>query len=167
MVGGIVSFFSSPIIGKMADKYGKHRIFTIFALLSLIPIFLITNMPPIKYYYVLMVTGVWFMLSTGRGIPAQAIISNVVAPEQRGSFMSFNSCIQQLFTGTASLIAGMVIIVGPDHKLVHYPWVGYISIAVVLLCVFISSKIPGMSAPKVIAEEQAIKDAEPGDRIAM
>jgi predicted MFS family arabinose efflux permease len=167
MVGGIVSFFSSPVIGKMADKYGKHRIFTIFALLSLIPIFLITNMPPIKYYYVLMVTGVWFMLSTGRGIPAQAIISNVVAPEQRGSFMSFNSCIQQLFTGTASLIAGLVIIAGADHKLIHYPWVGYISIAVVLLCVFISSKIPGMSAPKVIAEEQAIKDAEPGDRVAM
>ncbi len=160
MVGGIVSFISSPVIGKMADKYGKHKVFTIFALLSLIPIFLITNMPPIKYYFVLMVTGIWFMLSTGRGIPAQAIISNVVAPEQRGSFMSFNSCIQQLFTGMASLIAGWVIVVGPDQKLVHYPWVGYISIAVVLLCVLIAAKIPGKSAPQAIEKEQHLKESE-------
>jgi MFS transporter, DHA1 family, inner membrane transport protein len=167
MVGGIVSFFSAPVIGRLADKHGKHRVFTIFALLSLIPIFLITNMPPIKYYYVLTVTGVWFMLSTGRGIPAQAIISNVVAPEQRGSFMSFNSCVQQLFTGMASLIAGWVIVVGPDNKLLHYPWVGYLSMAVVLLCVFIASRIPGKTAPLAIAAEEAEKKAEEGDRMAV
>jgi MFS transporter, DHA1 family, inner membrane transport protein len=160
MVGGIASFVGAPVIGKLADKYGKHRIFTIFALLSLIPIFLITNMPPIKYYYVLMVTGVWFMLSTGRGIPAQAIISNVVAPEQRGSFMSFNSCIQQLFTGAASLIAGMVIVVGADNKLLHYSWTGYISIGVVLLCVFIAAKIPGKSVPQAIAKEESQRTVE-------
>jgi predicted MFS family arabinose efflux permease len=157
MVGGVASFVGAPVIGKLADKYGKHRIFTIFALLSLIPIFLITNMPAIKYYYVLMVTGVWFMLSTGRGIPAQAIISNVVAPEQRGSFMSFNSCIQQLFTGAASLIAGMVIVVGADNKLLHYSWTGYLSIAVVLLCVFIAAKIPGESNPRETAREELQK----------
>jgi MFS transporter, DHA1 family, inner membrane transport protein len=167
MVGGIVSFISAPIIGRLADKHGKHRVFTIFALLSLIPIFLITNMPPIKYYYVLMVTGVWFMLSTGRGIPAQAIISNVVAPEQRGSFMSFNSCVQQLFTGMASLIAGWVIVVGPDNKLLHYPWVGYLSIFVVLICVFIASRIPGKNAPAEIAKEELEKEAEAEDRMVV
>jgi DHA1 family inner membrane transport protein len=153
MVGGIASFVTSPFIGKLADKYGKHRIFTIFALLSLIPIFLITNMPAIKYYYVLIVTGIWFMLSTGRGIPAQAIISNVVTPEQRGSFMSFNSCIQQLFTGTASLIAGMIVVVAPDDKILHYPIVGYISIFVVLLCIFIATRIPSKYAPEILAKE--------------
>jgi len=67
--------------------------------------------------------------------------------------MRFNSCFQQFFTGMASLIAGWVIIVKPNNKLLHYSWVGYISIAVVLLCVFISSKIPGKSAPVEIAKE--------------
>lgn len=139
-VGGIASFVSAPFIGKLADKHGKHKMFYIFGLLSLIPIFLITNMPPIKYYYVLMVTGVWFALSTGRSIPAQAIISNVVAPEQRGSFMSFNGCIQQLFTGLASLIAGAIVINKNGH-IYNYPLVGYASIGVVLLCVYIGSRI--------------------------
>ncbi len=141
MVGGVASFIASPIIGKLADNYGKHKVFYIFCFLSLIPIFLITNMPPIKYYFVLCVTGIWFAISSGRGIPAQAIISNVVAPEQRGSFMSFNSCVQQLFTGMASLIAGMIVLIAPNGKILHYPIVGYLSVAVVFACVFIARMI--------------------------
>ncbi len=141
MVGGIASFISAPMIGKLADKYGKHKVFYIFAGLSLITIFLITNMPAIKYYYVLMVTGVWFAFSTGRTIPAQAIISNVVHPEQRGSFMSFNSSFQQMFTGLASLIAGFIVVQGADNKIHHYNWVGYLSIAVVIAAIFIAKAI--------------------------
>ena len=147
MVGGVASFIASPLIGKLADKYGKHRIFYIFCFLSLIPIFLITNMPAIKYYFVLTVTGIWFALSSGRGIPAQAIISNVVKPEQRGSFMSFNSCIQQLFTGLASLIAGMIVLVAPNGKILHYPIVGYISVAIVFACIFIAKMIHVVPEP--------------------
>lgn len=141
MVGGLATFFTSPFIGKLADKYGKHNTFMVFALVSLIPIFLITNMPAIKYYYVLMVTGIWFVLSTGRGIPAQAIISNVVPAEQRGSFMSFNGSVQQLFSGIASLIAGAIVISKSDHTIVHYSWVGYLSIAIVLFSVLIARKL--------------------------
>lgn len=141
IVGGLATFFLSPVIGKLADRYGKHKVFTIFALLSLITIFLITNMPAIKYYYVLIVTGIWFVLSTGRGIPAQAIISNVVPPAQRGSFMSFNSCIQQLFTGTASLIAGYIVIKTPENKILHYDYTGYLSMAIVILCVIIANML--------------------------
>lgn len=138
---GLAIFFTSPFIGKLADKYGKHNTFIVFALVSLIPIFLITNMPAIKYYYVLMVTGIWFVLSTGRGIPAQAIINNVVPAEQRGSFMSFNGSIQQLFSGIASLIADAIVLSKPDHTIVHYSWVGYLSMAIVLGSVFIARKL--------------------------
>lgn len=141
MVGGIASFVSAPFIGRLADKYGKHKVFYVFAGLSLITIFLITNMPAIKYYYVLMVTGIWFAFSTGRTIPAQAIISNVVHPEQRGSFMSFNSSFQQMFTGLASLLAGFVVYQGGDNKIHHYDWVGYLSIAVVVIAMLIAKAI--------------------------
>ncbi|HEX8331535.1 MAG TPA: MFS transporter [Segetibacter sp.] len=156
MVGGVASFIASPVIGKLADKYGKHKIFYIFAFLSLIPIFLITNMPAIKYYYVLIVTGIWFALSSGRSIPAQAIITNVVRPEHRGSFMSFQGCIQQLFTGMASLIAGMIIIVGADGKIEHYAWVGYLSIVIVFGCVFIARMIHATTKQPVPLFQEAV-----------
>ncbi|HEY8388690.1 MAG TPA: MFS transporter [Parasegetibacter sp.] len=140
-VGGLSTFFTAPYIGKLADKYGKRRIFTIFVIASLVPIFLITNMPAIPFYYVLVVTGIWFILSLGRNIPAQAMISNVVEPVQRGSFMSFNSSVQQMFTGIASLIAGVIVIKQPSGAIEHYPWVGYLSMALVCCSIFIARRI--------------------------
>jgi MFS transporter, DHA1 family, inner membrane transport protein len=141
MAGGICSFISSSFIGKMADKYGKLKIFTICLLLSLLPIFLITNMPKIPFYYVLAVFGLWFTFSTGRNIPAQAMISTVVDPMQRGKFMSFNSSFQQLFTGMASIIAGLIVVRDDAGKIYHYEWVGYLSIAIVFSMLFLGFKL--------------------------
>jgi predicted MFS family arabinose efflux permease len=137
MVGGTCAFVSSSFIGKLADKYGKFKIFSICLLLSLIPIFLITNMPRIPFYYVLIVFGFWFTFSTGRNIPAQAMISNVVPPQERGRFMSFNSSFQQLFTGMASIIAGLIVVRDASGKIYHYSWVGVLSILIVTIALLI------------------------------
>ncbi len=142
IVGGIITLFTGPLFGRLADKHGKLKIFTLCGLISLIPIFLITNMPAIPFYYVLIVTGFWFMISNGRGVASSAMISNVVPPENRGSFMSFNSSMQQLFTGIASTIAGLIITTDKNsNRLMHYNWVGYLSLAIILFCVFLGYKV--------------------------
>jgi MFS transporter, DHA1 family, inner membrane transport protein len=146
IVGGIVTLFTAPFIGKLADKHGKQKVFVICALLSLLPVFFITNMPAIPFYYVLMVTGFWFIAANGRNIASSAMVSNVVPTEHRGSFMSINSSVQQLFTGFASLIAGWIVVTHkPNPKLVHYEWVGYLSLAVIAGCIFISRKLKKVS----------------------
>ena len=136
MVGGVCALISSAIIGRMADKYGKLRVFMICLFLSLGPIFFITNMPAIPFYLMLAIFGFWFTFSTGRNIPAQAMITTVVNPSQRGQFMSFNSSTQQLFTGLSSIIAGLIVIKGPDGKIQHYNLVGYLSAAIVFSTLF-------------------------------
>ena len=40
LVGGALTIFSAPMVGKLADRRGKFSIFVVFALLSLIPIYL-------------------------------------------------------------------------------------------------------------------------------
>ncbi|HEY1054930.1 MAG TPA: MFS transporter, partial [Emticicia sp.] len=57
MVGGILTLFSSPILGRVADKIGKHRLFIIMAMVVTLPIAVITNLAPISFYLVLSVTG--------------------------------------------------------------------------------------------------------------
>jgi predicted MFS family arabinose efflux permease len=106
--------------------------------LSMIPIFFITNMPPMSVYLMLAIFGFWFTFSTGRNIPAQAMISTVVNPAQRGQFMSFNSSAQQLFTGISSIIAGLIVFKTPDGKIQHYNLVGYISATIVFSTVFVA-----------------------------
>ena len=139
MVGGVCALISSSIIGRLADKYGKFRIFSICLVLSVIPIFFITNMPLIPFYAVLSIFGFWFTFSTGRNIPAQAMISTVVNPAQRGQFMSFNSSFQQLFTGFASVVAGFIVIQDDRGRILHYNWVGYLSVAIVFGTIFLAA----------------------------
>ncbi|HEU4470580.1 MAG TPA: MFS transporter [Flavisolibacter sp.] len=141
MVGGTCALLTSSLIGRMADKYGKFRIFMFCLIFSLLPIFLITNMPPIPFYLVLAVFGFWFTFSTGRNIPAQAMISTVVKPAERGRFMSLNSSFQQLFTGIASIIAGLIVVRDSQGRIQHYNWVGYLSIAIVFCMLFIGRKL--------------------------
>lgn len=141
MVGGALTLFASPLLGKVADKVGKHRLFIFMALTATIPIAIITNLPTIPFYLVLVVTGFWFVVSSGRTIPAQAIISNVVSSERRGSFMSINSSVQQIFVGLASVIAGLVVVKTPSNAIEHYEITGYISIAVTLLSILVITKL--------------------------
>lgn len=140
-VGGVLTIFSSPLIGKWADKFGKLKIFTIFVLLCTVPIFLLTNMPRVEIWMALIVTGAFFVFSGGRFIPAQAMVTSTVKPETRGSFMSISSSLQQLSAGAASYIAGVIVVKQPSGELLNYNWVGYISIVATVICLFLARRI--------------------------
>ncbi|TAD93848.1 MAG: MFS transporter [Bacteroidetes bacterium] len=141
IVGGTVTIFSSIFWGRLADKHGKLRIFTITGLLSTIPVIFITQMPNWPLWLVLVPFAFWFGLANGRTISMQAMVSQVVKPEHRGSFLSFNSSVQQLFTGIATSLAGLIVTSGPNHKLLHYNWLGYISVAVILICLLLVRRL--------------------------
>ena len=138
VVGGFATLFSAPFFGKLADKVGKLKVFVICSLLSLPFVYFISNMPAIAFYYVLVATGIWFVVANGRMIAAQAMVSNVIEPQYRGSFMSVNSSLQQLFVGSASFMAGLIVSNDPvTKKIFHYEWVGYLSIAILAFCIFL------------------------------
>lgn len=141
MVGGALTMITSPLIGRLADKIGKYKLFVIFALAGLPLVALITNLPTIPFYLVLCITGIWFVISTGRIIPTQAMVSNVVPTERRGSFMSFNSSVQQLFVGLASVLAGLIVVKMPDNRIQNYEITGYFSIAIILFSILIATML--------------------------
>lgn len=141
MAGGAFTIFTSPWVGKLSDKYGKLRIFTIFMILNVIPIAIITNLGVTPIPFVLMVSTMFFVTSNGRYVPAAAIITGTSKPENRGSFLSFNSAIQQLATGLASLIAGIIIGENAAGELTNYNIVGYIAIGFSLLCIPIARRV--------------------------
>lgn len=146
LVGGALTIFTSPLVGKLADKYGKKLVFTISASLGLIPIFLITHMPPVPVMSALVVTGLFFVLAGGRMIPAMAMITSSVKPQNRGSFMSINSSVQQLSSGLASIIAG-VIVIDNGGALARYNYVGYFAIVITIICIFLGQRIKSVESP--------------------
>jgi MFS transporter, DHA1 family, inner membrane transport protein len=132
--GGIASFCAALLLGRVSDKVGKLKIFSWSVFVSFGMVWIITNLPSLlPFSIVLLFFAIWFVVATGRAVTAQAMISNMVSQEQRGSFMTFNSSVQQLGTGLASLIAGFIVTKDSTGKLYRYEWVGYISIVVLLL----------------------------------
>ncbi|KPQ16104.1 MAG: Arabinose efflux permease [Algoriphagus marincola HL-49] len=145
MAGGAFTIFTSPWVGKMSDKYGKLKVFTIFMFLNVIPIAVITNLGVTPIPFVLMISTMFFVTSNGRYVPAAAIITGTARPENRGSFLSFNSAVQQLATGLASLIAGMIIGENALGQLTNFNLVGYIAIFFSLLCIPLARRVKVVS----------------------
>lgn len=136
--GGIASFASAIFLGRFSDKVGKLPVFLWSVFFSLFMVLIITAMPNVHFAVILGFFAIWFMLATGRAVTAQAMISEVVSSEQRGSFMSVNGSVQQLGSGIASLAAGVIVFTDKTNgKIMHYNWVGYLSIAVLLATMFI------------------------------
>ncbi len=140
-VGGLLTIFSAPMVGKLADRKGKYPVFVIFALLSMIPIFLITNMFSGVLWGVLFISGIFFVFSNGRLIPTQAIVSNVVSSRQRGSFMAINSSVQLFAQAIATNIGGFIIHKTPSGYLENYPYVGYFSMIMIFISIFIAKTV--------------------------
>lgn len=133
LVGGMASLLAAVYLGKAADKRGKLAVFSLSVFLSLFMVLIITRMPNVAFAVVLGFFALWFMMATGRIVTAQAMISEVVKPEQRGSFMSINGSVQQLGSGLAALVAGIIVHTEKKSgRIVNYEWVGYLSILVLL-----------------------------------
>lgn len=145
LAGGFVTFFSSPWFGKLADKFGQYRFFVVVTLLSLIPLWIITNLPKMNLYAVIVITSFMFILISGRIIPAMTMITSSVRPERRGGFMSINSAIQQLGSGIASYVAGLIVVKTAAGTYQDYDMVGYLAITASVIAILVASRLRAVS----------------------
>jgi len=142
MCGGVFTIFTSPFIGRLADRFGKHKVFFWGALATLIPYFLLTHLVPAPLPWILACTSLLFVVSGGRMIPASAMVSGTTTPQNRGSFMAIVSCVQQLSSAIASYIAGIIITKNDSSgRLDHFDVVGYIAIATTFAAIYLSRRI--------------------------
>ena len=136
IIGGALTIFTSPVIGRLSDKYGKNLMFRWLALISIIPMLLLTNMSAVGMVYALTVAGIFFIFVNGRTIPAYTLITSVVPAKERGGFMSLASSVGQLASGTASLVAGKIVIEDvATKKLIHFNWIGICGVVMTLIAV--------------------------------
>ncbi len=141
LLGGTATFFTSPWIGRLSDKYGKPKVFTILALLSVIPLFIVTNVQATPLWIVLVVSVLFFVFISGRTVPGMTMITSAVEPQHRASFMSINSAVQQFSSAGASMIGGMIVMTDASGRMLNYQYAGYLAIAATLLCIVVGRRL--------------------------
>lgn len=161
LTGGILTFFTSPLFGRFADRYGKLKVFIILMLISTLPMILITNLPVVPLGYALAASGLFFVFGAGRMIPAMAIASGVVRAQHRGGFMSLSASLQSLSIAAAAALAGAVVTKTPSGALTGYPLLGYIGVGLCLLCIPLARAVKPVEGQDEHAAEMLPAEPEP------
>jgi len=133
LVTGIATIFIGPLVGKAADSFGKLRVFLFGTAVMIVMVLIYTHLSTSTLAVVTTINVVLFVGIFSRMIPFQALMSQVPAQTQRGSFNAINASISQLAGGLASLVAGHIVQEGADGKLHHYDIAGYVVVATSLL----------------------------------
>jgi predicted MFS family arabinose efflux permease len=154
-IGGVATAITGPLIGRLADRYGKHRTFVTVALLSIIPIAIVTHLPHMSLVATILCGTVFMVLVSGRFIPAMAIITQAATPNMRGGFQAYNTALQSLTAGIAALVAGLAVGKAPDGSLTGYGRAGWIAVGATLVAAWLGSRLR-----PVVVSESVVADAD-------
>ncbi len=141
IVGGTLSAFSSPMIGKLSDKIGRFKVLLALSVLSVIPLVGIPNLSTQNTLILLSFTASFFIFSGSRMIVVMAHVTSTVEPKIRGAFLIINSSIQQFGTSLASLAGGFIVVQSETGTLSNYPYLGYMSVVFSALLLFAFTRV--------------------------
>lgn len=142
MVTGLFSLVIMPVVGSLADKVDKYKLFAFGSLWTIFWMIIYTHLTPVPIWMVLIVNVLLFIGIMSRMVPATAIMSNVPEMKDRGAFMSVNSSLQQMAGGLAAVLAGSIIVQQtPSSPLENYTILGYIGSCVVLICLWLVYRV--------------------------
>jgi predicted MFS family arabinose efflux permease len=146
---GIATMIFGPMIGKLSDSIGKYKVFVAGSILSMIMVFIYTNLGLTPLWIVIALNSVLFVGITSRIITSAALTSAVPKLQDRGAFMSINSSIQQISGGIGAAVAG-TIVVETKHGLENYDVLGYVTIVAtiitIMLMYFLNRMVQNQSA---------------------
>lgn len=126
LITGLSAIFIGPLVGKASDSFGKFRVFVVGTFISIVMCIVYTNLGVSSLSWVILVNVLLFIGLFSRMIPSQALMSAIPEAKNRGSFMSVSSSLQQIAGGVASVVAGLIVVVGKDGVLEHFDTLGYV-----------------------------------------
>ena len=141
VIGGILSVVTAPRVGRLADRLGRQRIFAYMVGAGSVVILAITNAGRLPVWATLALAGSFFVFSSGRFVPGQAIVTLAVPSSRRGAFLSLTSCARDLASGISSTLGGWIVVKQPDGQLHHFNWLGWIAVAAGLLSIALAHRV--------------------------
>lgn len=156
LAGGAATLFTARLIGHTADLRGKVRVYRLVAVAALLPLFVVTHVGAVPFWLWLVCTTSFFVLVSGRMIPAMAIITSSAQPKLRGTFMSLNATVQAFAMGLATSLSGFIVTQDSAGKLLDYGLVGYVAIAGNVLAILFVSRI-AMHDQRVAVPDVSLK----------
>jgi DHA1 family inner membrane transport protein len=146
-VGGALTVFTAPALGRLADRRGRVAVFTALVAIASLVTLTISHSPRLPLWVTLTLGGAFFVFASGRFVPAQAIQSLAVLPQHRGAFMSLNACARDLASGATSAVGGWIVTKSPvTGELVHFNRLGWLAVACGLVSVWLARRVKNVES---------------------
>jgi predicted MFS family arabinose efflux permease len=139
--GGLVTLVTARIIGVLTDRKGKVFMFSLMAVLVIIPMVATTLTEGLPMWAVLLVSTAFFACMSGRMIPGMAIITSAANPQLRGTFMALNSAVQSASMGVAAFAGGLIISRDAQNLVQNYWVAALVGACASVAAIFLASRL--------------------------
>lgn len=140
-IAGLVTLISTVVIGRLTDRIGKMPVFLVVAMGSIVMTLILTNLPVISFTTAAIVTSLFMILSSGRVVPAQAMMQAAADPAGRGAFNNLNSAISHCGTGLAPLLGGLCLGRDANDRMTGYPIAGLLAASFALIAIALAFRV--------------------------
>ncbi|MBC7904342.1 MAG: MFS transporter [Gemmatimonadaceae bacterium] len=151
MLSGLASIITMPIIGRLADRVDRYKLFLAGSLLALVMILIYTTLPKVPLWQVVVVNMIMFVGIMSRMIPAISLTTGLPGLRDRGAFMSVNGSLQQMAGGFAAVSAGLIVSQpGKGAPLLHYNRLGWVVCTVIVICAWLVYRVDRLVKARVV-----------------
>jgi predicted MFS family arabinose efflux permease len=140
-MAGFVTLVSTVAIGRLTDRWGKMPIFLGVAVGSIVMTLVLTNLPEVSYPTAAIVTTLFMVLSSGRVVPAQALMQAAAEPASRGAFTNLNSAISNCGIGLAPFLGSLFLGRDADNRMTGYPIAGLLAATFALIAIILAFRV--------------------------
>lgn len=106
MTGGLASVFAGPYAGRLSDRIGRKRL-VLIACVGASALMAMTTFVLTRFWVAYVLFFLAMVLMAARMGPFQALLSEIVPDEQRGSLMSLSLALGQMCLGVGGALAGI------------------------------------------------------------
>lgn len=136
LVGGVFSFFSMRVAGRLADRFGVSVIAGLGTSLFIVAVvtgfcFERSLLPVMMVFVAFMVAGAFRM------VPMNALATRVPRPVERARYMSVQSTVQHVGAAVGAAGATAILVEEPGGRLLHMREVALLSVGLAVLLPFL------------------------------
>jgi predicted MFS family arabinose efflux permease len=159
-IGGLVSFVTLRLVGRLVDRFGSFRVGTVASLVLALAFDLmfvnVPRAPPVTPLAIFL-----FFALAARNVSYNTLSSRVPGPGERARFMSFQSAVQHLASALGASVSAQVLFVQPDGRLGNVPTLGRMAIALTLLLPLLLFRVE-RGVRRRVPPPDALPEALPG-----
>jgi MFS transporter, DHA1 family, inner membrane transport protein len=161
--GGLTTLLTLTPIGLLADRWGKLRVFRLFGLLTIVPLLILTNLPRVPLVFALAAWTLFMVMSSGRMVPAMALVTASAVPRLRGSFQSVISSVQQVGLALATVVGSAMLVEGANRELQGFPTAGLLAAAAAVVSVILGGFLRPAAGGKEAVDTLGAPEFEEGN----